>query len=274
MASGVPAAAIGIAALTPDTWDESMLVLSRNAGLPIHFTHGLSALEDAAGQACAALADILLRGLSQERIRQLVRQSPRARMALPDDWSRGLRRSAGLFTLTQWTTALEAARPKRTSGDATEKLLLPWLAQLANGTAAADTAGEALLQPAALVLWREALRAAPSEALEISLQRLRTPDPTSPGAAVSWGPAWHLAAAPRPHVRLLGLTGRAWPRANTEDPLLPDHVMPRSVLKGVRRPEQDERIFRAIAAGATTTFALSRGRRSSEGAMLAPSRLF
>lgn len=274
MASGVPAAEIGMAALTPDVWDESMLVLSRNAGLPIHFTHGLSALENATGQACATLADILLRGLSQERVRQLVRRSPRARKALPDDWSRGLRRSAGLFTLAQWATALEAARPKRPSGDAVEKLLLSRLAHLANGTAAAETVGEAFLDPPALVLWREALRAAPAEALEISLQRLRSPDPTSPGATVSWGPAWHLAAAPRAHVRLLGLIGRAWPRASAEDPLLPDHLKPSSVVEGVRRPEQDERVFRAIAAGATITFVLSRSHRSSEGAMLAPSRFF
>jgi len=274
MASGVPAAEIGIAALSPDVWDESMLVLSRTAGLPVHFTHGIAALESADGQACAALADVLLRGLSQVRVRRLLRRAPVARANLPGDWSRGLRRSAGLFTLTQWTTALEAARSERESGDAAEQALLPKLAQLAEGTAAADAAGEALLHSAALVLWREALRAAPAEALEISLQRLRTPDPTSPGAAVSWGPAWHLAAAPRAHVRLFGLTGRAWPRSSTEDPLLPDHVLKRSVLEAVPRPEQDERIFRTIAASATATFVLSRSRRSSDGALLAPSRLF
>lgn len=274
MASGVPAAEIAIAALGPDAWDESILVLSRTAGLPVHFTHGISALEVADGQACAALADLLLRGLSQARVRRLLRRAPRATADLPDDWAKGLRRSAGLFTLTQWETALRVARPERASGDAAERVLLPRLAQLAEGIAAAEATGVALLQPTALGLWREALRAAPAEALEISLQRLRIPDPTSPGAAVSWGPAWHLAAAPRPQVRLLGLTSRAWPRASTEDPLLPDHVLPRSALEAVPRPEQDERIFRAIAAGATGSFVLSRSRRSSEGTLLAPSRLF
>ena len=274
MASGIPASEIGIAALSPDVWDESMLVLSRTAGLPVHFTHGIAALESADGQSCAALADVLLRGLSQVRVRRLLRHAPVARASLPGDWSRGLRRSAGLFTLVQWATALEATRSERESGDAAEQALLPMLAQLAEGTAAADAAGEALLHPAALVLWREALRAAPAEALEISLQRMRTPDATSPGAAVSWGPAAHLAAAPRGNVRLLGLTGRAWPRSSTEDPLLPDHVLKRSALEEVPRPEQDERIFRAIAASTTATFVLSRSRRSSEGGLLAPSRLF
>ena len=145
MASGVPAAEIGIAALSPDVWDKSMLVLSRTAGLPVHFTHGVAALESADGQACAALADVLLRGLSQVRVRRLLRRSPVARANLPGDWSRGLHRSAGLFTLTQWTTALEAGAAWRESGEAAEQALLPKLAQLAEGVAAADAAGEALL---------------------------------------------------------------------------------------------------------------------------------
>lgn len=272
MASGVPPAEIAVAALVPDAWDESMLVLSRTAGLPVHFTHGISALEASDGQACAALADVLLRGLSQARVRRLLRRAPRA--DLPDDCIRGLRRSAGLFSVDQWATALQATRAQRPSGEAAEAALLPKLAQLAEGAAAAEAAGEAWLHSAALSLWREALRAAPAEALDISLLRLRTPDPASPGAAVSWGPAWHLAAAPRPYVRLLGLTSRAWPRAPTEDPLLPDHVLPRSALEMVSRPERDERVFRAIAAGATASMVLSRSRRSSEGTLLAPSRLF
>lgn len=274
MASGVPAADIAIAALSPDTWDEPMLVLSRTADLPVHFTHGISALECADGQACAALADLLLRGLSQSRVRRLLRRAPRAMVGLPDDWWTGLRRSAGLFTPAQWETALRAARPERASGAAAEHALLPRLAQLAGGATAAEAAGEALLHPAALGLWREALRAAPAEALDISLQRLRIPDSTSPGAAISWGPAWHLAAAPRAQVRLLGLTSRAWPKASTEDPLLPDHVLPRSSIEAVPRPEEDERTFLAIAAGATKSLVLSRSRRSSEGTLLAPSRLF
>ena len=88
-----------------------MLVLTRTAGLPVHFTHGVAALESADGQACAALADVLLRGISQVRVRRLLRRSPVARAKLPSDWARGLHRSAGLFTLTQWTTALEAGAP-------------------------------------------------------------------------------------------------------------------------------------------------------------------
>lgn len=274
MVSGVPAAEIGFAALSPEVWDEAMLVLSRSSGLPVHFTHGISALEGKDGQACAALADVLLRGLSQARLRRLLRHAPRARAGLPKDWATHVGRSAGLFTVDQWATALAAARTHRASGTEAERVLLPLVAQLAGGIAGADAAGEALLHTPALVLWREALRAAPAEALDLSLQRLRIPDVTSPGAAVSWGPAWHLASQPREHVRLLGLTGRAWPRADAEDPLLPQRVRDSATMAPVPRPEQDEVLFRAIVAAARGSVVLSRSRRSAEGAMLAPSRLF
>lgn len=274
LAEGVPPREIGIAALSPEPWDKFMLVLARSASLPVHFTHGLSALQGRDGQACSALADILLRGLSQVRVRRLLDRAPKARDGLPSDWSKGLKRAAGLFTVAQWATALEAARDLRESGDAAELILLERLALLAHGPEVAAEAGETFLQTGALDLWREALRAEPPQALDISLARLNVPDPLSPGSAVSWGPAWHLSAAPRPYVRLLGLTGRSWPRTRTEDPLLPDHVIPRELIEGISRPEQDERVFRAIARGATATFIISRSRRSSEGAPLAPSRLF
>ncbi|MBN9466015.1 PD-(D/E)XK nuclease family protein [Brevundimonas sp.] len=274
MAAGVPAAEIGIAALNPAQWDEHMLVLARAAELPVHFTHGVSALESWDGQACAALADVLLRGLSQTRVRRLLDHSSPGRKDLPTDWSLGLKRAAGLFTVAQWATALTVARERRSSGEAAEIVLLPRLMLLAEGPGAADAAADAFLHPEAKKLWDEALRGAPVEALDLALPRLRIPDPRSPGEAVSWGPAWHLAAAPRPHVRLLGLTAKAWPRGVTEDPLLPDHVLPRTALEAVPRPEQDMRVFGAIATGATATFVVSRSRRSAEGAILAPSRLF
>jgi hypothetical protein len=52
-------------------WDDHMLVLAADASLPLHFSHGVPALASREGHACAALADILLNGLSQERVRRL-----------------------------------------------------------------------------------------------------------------------------------------------------------------------------------------------------------
>jgi len=274
LASGVPASHIAITAASCEPWDEAMLVLSRAGELPVHFTHGVVALEEPTGQACAALADLLLRGLSQARVRRLLRRSARACEGLPIDWASGLPRSAGLFTEEQWRTALVAAPTERLGDTAAENVLLSRIAELARGVTNASAAGELFLEGAALALWQQALRAAPAEALDASLQSLRVDDGVSPGAAVTWGPAAHLAAAPRPHARLLGLTGRSWPRGRLEDPLLPDHVMPHERLEPVPRPEQDIRLFEAIRAAADGSFVLSRSRRSAEGGLLAPSRLF
>lgn len=274
MASGVAAVDIAIAAATCEPWDEAMLVLARDADLPIHFSHGHAALEGPAGQACAALADILLRGLSQARVRRLLRLSERARQGLPSDWTRGLRGAAGLFSPAHWRVALVATREDPSKPTVVEKVLLPRIDALAQGLSAAAELGEHFLDKQALALWRQAMRAAPAEALELSLQTLRVADGRSPGANVVWAPAAHLAGAPRPHVRLLGLTSRAWPRSTSEDPLLPDHIMPRHRLEPVPGPELDVRLFEILCGQAQGSLVLSRSRRSAEGAMLAPSRLF
>ena len=62
---------IAVCAAATKDWDDHMLVLAADAGLPLHFAHGVPALASREGQACAALADILLNGLSQERVRRL-----------------------------------------------------------------------------------------------------------------------------------------------------------------------------------------------------------
>jgi hypothetical protein len=62
---------IAICATATEDWDDHMLVLATDAGLPLHFSHGVPALASREGQACAALADVLLNGLSQDRARRL-----------------------------------------------------------------------------------------------------------------------------------------------------------------------------------------------------------
>ena len=138
-------------------------------------------------------------------------------------------------------------------------------------SSAAAEAGERLLRGGARRLWRDALRAAPSAALELSLVDLRVADVAEPGASVSWGPAAHLAAAPRPHVRLLGLTARNWPRSITQDPLVPEETWLEPAVDLMRR----DLLHHAVIAGAATGgLAVSRPRRSAEGAPLPPSRLW
>ncbi len=274
LASGeVQASEVAICAVEPEAWDQHLLVLSAEAGLPVHFTHGRPALDTREGQACAALADLLVSGLHQGRVRRLLRQIGRP-VGLPLDWARGLRRSAGLFTPEQWRRALAEARPQRTSGAAAEETLLPLLELLSCGPSAAQQAGERLLAGGARALWRRALDSGPLEALPLALGGLRLVDAAPAEACATWGPAHHLAASPRSHVRLLGLTSRGWPRPAGDDPLLPDHILARRELDPVDRPKQDEDLFRVLRRSAPRALVLSRSRRSAEGGVLPPSRLW
>ncbi|KAB2950491.1 MAG: PD-(D/E)XK nuclease family protein, partial [Rhizobiaceae bacterium] len=117
------------------------------------------------------------------------------------------------------------------------------------------------------------LRRAPPEALEFSLQELRLPDGRDPGACAVWCPASHLAAAPRPFVRLLGLTTRSWPRRAGEDPLMPSHILSREALDAESISDHDRRAFELVCAYATGGLVLSRSRRNAQGGLQAASPL-
>ena len=134
-------------------------------------------------------------------------------------------------------------------------------------------AGGLLLGSAARALWTEALRRAPPEALEFSLQELRLPDGRDPGACAVWCPASHLAAAPRRLVRLLGMTTRSWPRRAGEDPLIPSHILSREALDPDPITDQDRRAFDVITAHASGGCVLSRSRRNAQGGLQAASPL-
>jgi hypothetical protein len=270
---GIPPEEIAITAASPTTWDDTFLVLAREAGLPLHFSHGIPALATREGQTCAALADILLRGLSQERVRLLLARVPPARENIPLDWAKGLRRSAALTTPRLWQHALESARAERADGDVAERTLLPILELLAAGISEADRAGRRLLRGPALTLWQDAMRMAPPQAIELSLQALRVDDGQEPGNTIVWGPAHHLAAAPRKHFRLVGLEANAWPRRAIEDPLLPDHL-----LEQIRLPSADvavnDRMMHDIIVSQSAGYTLSRGHRSATGSLQVASTLW
>jgi hypothetical protein len=271
----VSASDIAIATAWPGTWDEHMLVLTRDAQLPLHFSHGLPALSTWEGQTCAALADVLTNGLNQDRVRRLLRRiASLSPSLLPGDWGAGLPRRAGLFTVDQWRLALMAARPRRSDPAAAERALLPILELLALGSSQAEEAGKVLLRAGTLGLWQEALRNAPPAAIALSLQDLRIRDERDPGNSVVWCPASHLVGAPRRWIRLLGLNGRAWPRSESEDPLLPNHILDRRKLVPVPISERDRQVFDVLLGDGARKVTLSRSQRSAEGAMLAASALW
>lgn len=275
LSNGASADEIAITAASTPSWDEHMLVLAGQAEMPIHFSHGLPALGSWEGQSCAALADVLGNGLSQERVRRLLAHaSSTAAAALPTDWASGLPHKAGLFTMDHWRRALRSARDRRSDSDAAEKVLLPLLETLVSGLANAEKAGAAFLGGASLGLWRDALRNAPPAAIVLSLDSLRIRDSRHPANSIAWCPASHLIGAPRRWMRLLGVAGRSWPRSESEDPLLPDHVLPRRRLMPISIAERDRRCFELLLSQPAEEIVLSRSRRSTEGALQSPSALW
>ena len=271
----VTAADVAIASPSLGYYDEHMLILRREASLPIHFARGVPALSTAAGQSCAALADILLRGLSQDRVRRLLLGIPRsgALGLLPADWSRGLRPSASLDTVQQWEIALSRSRDRHEDGDLTERVLMPVLRRIDHGIDDAHELGELLLDTDAHAVWKDALRASPAEALAMSLQHVRVPDEGDPANSVVWCSADQLAASTRPYVRLLGLSVKSWPRSSADEPLIPNHVLPRRQLQPRSITEIDRTSY-AIIAGSARHLVLSRSRLSARGGLQAASPLW
>ncbi|RUY22836.1 PD-(D/E)XK nuclease family protein, partial [Mesorhizobium sp. M7A.F.Ca.US.001.04.2.1] len=271
----VSASEIAIASASLGDYDEHMLVLRREASLPIHFAGGIPALSTAAGQTCAALADILLRGLSQDRVRRLLLGLPKAGVLklLPVDWSRGIRSAASLNNLVQWESALSKTRERRAEGDLAERVLLPILRRLDKGIGEALELGELLLGADAKEIWRDALRASPAEALAMSLQHLRVADENDAANSVVWCSADQLAASPRLAARLIGLSVRCWPRTGGDDPLVPHHVVPRRELQPRSVTAIDRTSF-DIITGHARHLVLSRSRRSVRGGLQAASPLW
>ena len=84
---------IAIASATPSDYDDHLLALRADASLDLHFVHGVKVTASREGQAAAALADILLRGLSQTRMRRLntlLSAYPGPFADLPEGWTRVL----------------------------------------------------------------------------------------------------------------------------------------------------------------------------------------
>ena len=143
-----------------------------------------------------------------------------------------------------------------------------------DGLKEAAEIGELLLEGRSLAIWRKALTEGPPQALDVTLTSLRLPDDIAPEAAIIWAPAAALAAVPRPFVRLIGLTSRAWPRHASEDPLLPDHIVPTHRLEPLPVHDADRRDFGTICRTTARQLVCSRSRRDAEGRLNGMSPLY
>jgi hypothetical protein len=276
LSAGVAASDIGIASAAPAEYDDHLLALRADANLDLHFVHGVPAVTTRDGQAAAALADLVVRGLSRARVRRLALLCRDAKLlkALPDGWLRVLPPDAPLASLTAWERLLARLKPEHWSDNTDHAAALrDAVALLSQGPAAAAELGEAFLGGRALALWRKALLAGPAAAIDSTLSTLKQDDGLEPCVSVAWMPASALAACPRPYVRLVGLNSSRWPRGISDDRLIPDHLIPTAEIDPLPVNRADRRDFQTILATTAKELVLSRARRDSEGRLLGRSPL-
>jgi len=268
---------IGIASVSPTEFDDHFLALRSDANLDLHFIHGVKVTVTRDGQAAAALADILLRGMSQRKFRRLVALAAGQGgpfTEFPGNWLHVLPPDAPLSSGQSWTKLLGSLGPEKWPNGKDRTIELRGVVQLLlAGPQEASAAGNALLRGRALGMWKKALAAGPAASLDLTLQSMRQDDGLEACESIAWMPASHLAASPRLHVRLLGLNSSRWPRNMSEDRLLSNHIVPREQLDPLPASEADRRDFETILRTTEREVALSFARRGSDGRLLGRSGL-
>jgi hypothetical protein len=268
---------IAIAAASPADYDDHFMSLRADANLDLHFVHGIKVTTTREGQAAAALADILIRGLSQSRIRRLAAlcgSEPGPFQALPTGWTRILPADAPLASVSAWARLLNRLTAADwPDGKDHAAILLGVLDLLVKGPGAAEEIGSAVLCGRSLAIWRKALLAGPPGSLDAILENLKLDDGLEACVCVAWMPASALAASPRRFVRLVGLNSSRWPRGISEDRLISNHIIPTVELDPLPINAADRRDFDTILATTERQIVLSRSRRDSEGRLLGRSSL-
>jgi len=268
---------IAIAAAMPADYDDHFVSLRPDANFDLHFVHGMRVTASPDGQTAAALADIVVRGISQTRVRRLAALLDSGSdpfLGLPPGWTRVLPTDAPLASVGAWERLLRRLTP----ADWPDQIdhadtVRDMIALLAKGVATAATIGEEFLTGRALAIWRKALLAGPPASLDMTLDALKQDDGLEACVSVAWMPASALAASPRRFVRLLGLNSSRWPRGISEDRLLSDHIIPTAQLDPLPVGAADRRDFETILATTESQIVLSRSRRDSEGRLLGRSAL-
>jgi hypothetical protein len=276
LASGVAPSEIAIATASPADYDDHFLALRSDANFDLHFVHGVKTVSTREGQAAAALADIVVRGLSQSRLRRLAAHCRDSGPfeTLPEGWLRVLPTDAPLSTLGAWSRLLARLTPEDwLDGADHAPALRAAVEMVAKGPEDAAEIGEAFLKGRAQSIWRKALLAGPAASIDATIEGLKLDDGLEACVSVAWMPASALAASPRRFVRLLGLDSSRWPRGISEDRLIPDHIIPTEVLDPLPVSLADRRDFETIIATTIGEVSLSRARRDRDGRLLGRSPL-
>ena len=276
LASGVSPSEIAIATASPADYDDHFLALRADANIDLHFVHGVRTVTTREGQAAAALADIVIRGLSQSRLRRLAAlcRNHGPFETLPEGWLGVLPADAPLSTPGAWNRLLVRLTPEAWPDGADHvPALRTAVGTLVKGPDAAGEIGETFLKGRALAIWRKALLAGLAASIDATLETLKQDDGLEACVSIAWMPASALAASPRRFVRLLGLNSSRWPRAISEDRLIPDHIISTLALDPLPVNLADRRDFETILATTGDAVVLSRARRDSDGRLLGRSPL-
>lgn len=276
LAAGASPSDLAIATASPADYDDHFLALRADANFNLHFVHGVRTVTTRDGQAAAALADIIVRGISQSRLRRLATLCGDAAPfdSLPEGWLRVLPNDLPLSTSTAWSRLLARLKPEDWPDVMDHVPALQGAVELlTKGPDAAQDIGEAFLQGRALTIWRKALLAGPAASIDVTLEALKQDDGLEACVSVAWMPASALAASPRRFVRLIGLNSSRWPRGIAEDRLIPDHIIPTAELDPLPVNLADRRDFETILATTPSEVVLSRARRDSDGRLLGRSPL-
>jgi hypothetical protein len=268
---------IAITGASTAEYDDHFLSLRADANLDLHFVHGIKVTTTRHGQAAAALCDIMIRGLSQIRMRRmaaLCKSETSPFRTLPTGWMRVLPPDAPLASATAWIRFLDRLTAADwPDGQDHSETLSSIVALLNKGHTAAKEIGEAFLDGRALAIWHKALLAGPTGSLDATLETLKQDDGHEACVSITWMPASALAASPRRFVRLVGLNSSRWPRGISEDRLISDHIISTIDLDPLPVGAADRRDFETILATTERQVVLSRARRDSEGRLLGRSTL-
>lgn len=270
LAAGHRGEDIAIAAVSAGAYSGIVHTIAREIDFEIHMPNGIPALQTSAGQECAALADILLRGISHKRMRRLYEASPRSPAfdGLSAEWLSKIPQDASLLTVERWHRLLD-----RNVMSEAKPYLYPVIELLAKGVSAAEEAGKSLLSEAAAKLWDRAIKSGPATALDQTLKTMRSSTGGTSLDKVCFMSAMELVAAPRRFVRLLGLTSRQWPRRDGDDNLIPNYIVPTRMLSPMSVAEMDRRDFHSILSTTSDQVVLSWPRMDGDGREMRPSTL-
>lgn len=270
--AGVDPADVAIATVSLQTYDDLVAAVVAETDVAIHMTSGVPALTTRAGQTAAALADLMLRGISQKRVMRLfslIGPGNGVLADLPSDWDAALPEDAALTDVKRWRKALD----RRPSTVPVADIVVPILQLVAKGAPAAADLGKTVLSAESLAIWERALKDGPASAMDRTLRAIKVDDDVNPLSNACYMSAEDLAASPRKHVWLFGLTSRNWPRRQTEDALIPRHVVPSERLDPMPLSRVDTVDFETIRRTTEGTLFMSWPRRDGNGRQLGVSGL-